>query len=577
MNAAAGSRSRPLAWVYLLAGVCAIGLYYALPWNSFAQLLVYDAIGASAACAVVVGARVHRPSLSAPWYLFAAGLFAFTIGDILFNLYDQVWDREPPVPSIADVFYLAGYPFLTVGLVLLVLCLRSEDRKTGRTDAALLIVAFVLCQWVFLMKDLVHDSTSSAEKIVSLSYPAMDVVLLAGLVFLALTPTWRTVAYRYLTVSIVLLLITDEIYSLAPEKYADASWLDAGWLLSYVFWGVAALHPSMRALSKPKATRGTRLSTLRLIVLGAALATAPAVLIIERATGDAIDAIAVAIGAAALSALVLWRLGTLVHGLDRLRAAERTARTEAEAAHRLLAEQNERLVEADRLKDEFVALISHDLRTPLTSILGYLELTLEDEELTQAQRGYLEVADRNAQRLLRLVSDLLFVARLEAGQLELHSSELDLAAVAQQSVTEAEPRAAAGGITLKCETQPVPGVAADKGRMFQLFDNLMSNAIKFTPAGGEVRVSVAPANGSVRLEVADTGIGIPEGEQRRLFERFFRASTASERQIQGTGLGLYIARAIVEAHGGEISFESSPGRGTAFRIDLPVEPAAVEA
>jgi signal transduction histidine kinase len=538
-------------------------------------VLVYDAIGASAALAVVLGARVHRPSLQSAWYLFAAGLLAFTVGDVLFNLYDQVWNREPPVPSIADVFYLAGYPFLTVGLILLVLCLGAEDRRAGRTDAALLVVAFALCQWVFLMKGLVHGSGSPAEKIVSLSYPAMDLVLLAGLVFLALTPTWRTVAYRYLTVSILFLLVADEIYSLAPDRYADASWLDAGWLLSYVFWGVAALHPSMRALSKPKATRGPRLSTLRVIVLGAALATAPAVLIIERARGKGIDAVAVALGAAALSGLVLWRLAVLVRGLDRLRAAERSARTEAEEAHRLLAEKNEQLVEADRLKDEFVALISHDLRTPLTSILGYLELTLEDEELTAAQRGYLEVVDRNAQRLLRLVSDLLFVARLEAGQLELHESELDLAAVAQQSVLEAEPRATASGITLKCETEPVPGVAADRGRMFQLFDNLVSNAIKFTPKGGEVRVSVVQANGAVRLEVVDTGIGIPEGEQRRLFERFFRASTASERQIQGTGLGLYISRAIVEAHGGEISFESEPGRGTAFRIDIPIEHAPV--
>jgi signal transduction histidine kinase len=577
MNAAAGLRSRPLAWIYLLVGVAATGLYFALPWDSFAQALVYDGIGASAAVAVVLGAWIHRPSLRLPWYLFGAGLFAFTVGDVLFNLYSQVWDRDPPVPSVADVFYLAGYPFLTAGLVLLVLRLRSEERRAGRIDAALLIVAFALSQWIFVMDDLVRDSGSAAEKVVALSYPVMDVVLLAGLVFIALTPAWRTLSYRYLTASIVLLLIADEVYGLAPETYANASWLDAGWLLSYVLWGVAALHPSMRALSKPSRARGPRLSTLRFVILGAALAAAPAVLVIQRATGSDVDAVAVAVGAAALSGLVLWRLAGLIRALDRLRGAERVARTEAESAHRLLAEQNERLREADRLKDEFVALISHDLRTPLTSILGYLELTLEDAELTGTQRGYLEVVDRNAQRLLRLVSDLLFVARLEAGQLELQQSELDLAAVVRQSVSEAEPRAAAAGIELTCETEPVPPLNADKGRIFQLLDNLVSNAIKFTPDGGSVRVSVTAANGAVLLEVADTGMGIPSDEQRRLFERFFRASTASERQIQGTGLGLYIARAIVEAHGGDISFESELGRGTAFRIEMPVERAAVPA
>ncbi len=577
MDAAAGLRSRPLAWIYLLVGVAATGLYFALPWNSFAQALVYDGIGASAAVAVVFGARIHRPSLQLPWYLFGAGLFAFTVGDILFNLYDQIWDREPPVPSVADIFYLAGYPFLTVGLVLLVLRLRSEDRRAGRIDATLLVVAFVLCQWIFVMEDIVRDSGSLADEVVALSYPAMDVVLLAGLVFLALTRALRTVAYRYLTASILLLLVADEIYGLAPGRYTDATWLDAGWLLSYVFWGVAALHPSMRALSQPSRSRGPRLSTWRLVVLGAALAAAPATLIIERATGQEIDAVAVAVGAGALSALVLWRLAGLVRALDRLRGAERVARTEAERARRLLVEQNERLREADQLKDEFVALISHDLRTPLTSILGYLELTLEDDELTELHRGYLDVVDRNARRLLRLVSDLLFVARLEAGQLDLQHTEVDLAAVARQSVAEAEPRAAASGITLTCETELVPTMTADKGRIFQLLDNLVSNAIKFTPHGGDVRVSVTSAEGGVRLEVTDTGIGIASDEQRHLFERFFRSSAASERQIQGTGLGLYIARAIVEAHGGEISFESEAGRGTAFRIDMPVEHAPVAA
>ena len=569
MTAAAGLRPRPLAWIYLTLGVAAIGLYFVLPWDSTAQVIVYDLISASAGVAVLLGVRTNRPMLPLPWYLFAAGLLSFTVGDVIFNLYDLVWHRDPPVPSVADVFYLAGYPFLTVGLLVLVMRVRSSDRRAGTLDAALLIVAFGLCQWVFVMDDLVGGGGTTAEQMVSLAYPTMDIVLLAGLAFLALTPAWRTVSYRYLTAAILLLIFADELYALAPDNYAAASWLDVCWLGSYVLWGVAALHSSMHGLTRRRRATGPPVSTLRLVVFGAALLTAPAILVIEHARGDEIDAVAIAVGASILSALVLWRLGMLVRGLDRLRSAERSARTEAEAAHGLIAEQNERLVEADRLKDEFVALISHDLRTPLTSILGYLELTLEDEALSSSQRTYLEVVERNAQRLLRLVSDLLFVARLEAGQLELHESELDLAAVVEQSVHEAEPRAASGGITLKCDTQPVPGVTADRGRMFQLLDNLVSNAIKFTPPGGEVRVSVGAANGAVRLEVADTGIGIPAAEQKRLFERFFRASTADERQIQGTGLGLYIARAIVEAHGGEISFESEAGRGTAFRIEIP--------
>jgi signal transduction histidine kinase len=566
---AAGFRKMPLARVYLLAGLAAIGLYFVLPWGSRGQSLLYDLIGVTSAVGVVVGTRKHRPSLSAAWYLFAAGLMAFAIGDIVFDLYSWVWHRDPPIPSMADVSYLAGYPFLAVGLVLLVRRVRREERRVGMIDAALLTVAFGICQWIFVMHPLVNGSGDWVANLVALSYPAMDVLLLAALVFLALTSARRTVAYRYLTASIVLTLVADEIYGISPERFPATSWLDVGWLLAYVLWAVSALTPSMRDLSAPRAARGPRLSHLRLLMLGGALATAPVILFVERLAHRKVDVVPLAVGSAALSGLVLLRLVGLIRSADRSRRAERAARAEVESAHRQLARQNAQLREADRLKDEFVALISHDLRTPLTSIIGYLELTLDDGNLTEKQRGYLDVADRNADRLLHLVNDLLFVARLEAGQLQLHPSELDLAAVARQSVAEAGPRAAANGIELICEADAAAPVQADRGRMFQVLDNLVSNAIKFTPSGGDVRVSVAPMNGVVRLEIADTGIGIAPEDQQRLFERFFRTSTVAQRQIPGTGLGLYIARAIVEAHGGSIAVRSEPGEGTSFCVELP--------
>jgi signal transduction histidine kinase len=220
--------------------------------------------------------------------------------------------------------------------------------------------------------------------------------------------------------------------------------------------------------------------------------------------------------------------------------------------------------------DEFVALISHELRTPLTSIIGYLELALDDTNLTEQQRGYLDVVDHNADRLLRLVDDLLFVAQFEAGQLAVCPTELDLAAIARQAVAEAQPRAAANSIALTCDADAAVPLEADKGRMFRILHNLVSNAIKFTPAGGDVRVSVSHADGVVWLEVADTGIGIAADDQERLFERFYRPSAVAEQHFPGTGLGLYIARAIVEAHGGSITVRSEPGEGTSFSVELPV-------
>jgi signal transduction histidine kinase len=564
---------RPLArpWLaYLTVGVAAIVVYFLLPWDSAAQGFLYDAVGASAAAAVVVGARLNRPAQRLPWYLFAAGLLSFAIGDAIFTLYSNVWHRDPPVPSAADVFYLAGYPFLAAGLALLLRQLEARRRTSGLLDAAILCGAFALVQWVFLIDDSVHGEGSLASRIVDLLYPTMDVVLVAGLAVFFLTPAWRTTSYRFLAAAIALLPIADEIYAASPDKYAGTSWLDTLWLASYVLWGVAALHPSMRRLGEQRTVSEPRLHPLRLAFLAAALLTAPTVLLIQNARGSSIDVVAIALAAAVLALLVLVRLARLVRGLERLRRDEIDARAEAEFAQRLLAEQNARLREADRLKDEFVALISHDLRTPLTSIMGYLELTLDDETIGDDSRSYLEIVQRNSNRLLRLVNDLLFVARVEAGELDLHPHEIGLAAIVRQSVEEATPRATDRGVELSAHVEDVPDVRADRGRMFQLLDNLISNAIKFTPEGGRVDVRLLAKGARVRIEVCDTGIGIAPAEQVRLFERFFRASTATERHIPGTGLGLYIASAIVDAHGGEIDVQSEPGTGTTFAVELPV-------
>jgi signal transduction histidine kinase len=249
---------------------------------------------------------------------------------------------------------------------------------------------------------------------------------------------------------------------------------------------------------------------------------------------------------------------------------------EREATRRDLAAQNERLRELDRLKDEFIALVSHELRTPLTSIRGYTELLLDGEagELTDDQRQFLAVVERNSHRLLHLVGDLLFLAQIEAGKLALDVDALDLGAVASESVEAARPAAEEKDVTLTLATGPAPPLAGDRARIGQLLDNLVSNAVKFTPSGGRVDVRVSSLRKRAVLEVRDSGIGIPAGERQFLFQRFFRTSTATEQAIQGTGLGLAISKAIVEAHGGQIEVESEEGVGTTFRVKLPLEQQA---
>ncbi|MEA2480396.1 MAG: hypothetical protein QOJ07_2318 [Thermoleophilaceae bacterium] len=228
-------------------------------------------------------------------------------------------------------------------------------------------------------------------------------------------------------------------------------------------------------------------------------------------------------------------------------------------------------LEADRLKDEFFALVSHELRTPLTSIIGYLELVLEEpEKLDPETSRFLQVVERNSRRLYRLVGDLLFVAQVEAGKLALEKTAIPMAQLVADSVEAARPRAEENGVVLKLRAEDIGSCNGDPDRIGQTLDNLISNAIKFTPDGGNVDVYLSRRGDDALIEVRDSGIGIPAGEQDRLFQRFFRSSTATEQAIPGVGLGLTISRAIVQGHGGTIDFESEEGRGTTFRVALPL-------
>jgi len=263
-------------------------------------------------------------------------------------------------------------------------------------------------------------------------------------------------------------------------------------------------------------------------------------------------------------------------------AIDVTARKQAEADRETLLSQaqtqNERLRELDRMKDEFVALVSHELRTPLTSIRGYLELLLEDaDRFEQSHTDWLSVIDRNSERLLCLVEDLLLKAQVNAGKVALSVKEIDIAAIVEHSVETGTPVATARGITLVSSAVPMSPVAADPVRLGQVVDNLISNALKFTPAGGRVELRATKRNGRARIEIADTGMGISPAEQERLFERFYRTAQAQTDAVPGVGLGLSIAKAIVEAHGGTISCESVEGAGTTFAIELPLaaQPAAL--
>ena len=243
-----------------------------------------------------------------------------------------------------------------------------------------------------------------------------------------------------------------------------------------------------------------------------------------------------------------------------------------------LARTNEELRELDQMKDLFVSGVSHELRTPLTSMLGYLEILRDGEagELNDEQQHFLEIVDRNCHRLTDLINDILFMSRLDSGRFHIERTSVDLGELVGERVESIRPAATKKRVEVQLEISDTDSqLWADRSRLAQVVDNVLSNAVKFTPEGGDVSVAVSTSGETTRFEVRDTGVGIPEDEAGRLFERFFRASTAQN--IQGTGLGLSITKSIVEAHGGTISVQSSVGVGTTVTVDLPLvrEPAAV--
>jgi diguanylate cyclase (GGDEF)-like protein/PAS domain S-box-containing protein len=317
---------RRRAWmVYLAVGVLLAAAYLAVPPLKGSGP-VMNLLGLSPVIAILAGIRLHQPEAKAPWYWFAIGFLLFWAGDLYTYSYPKLFDKEVPFPSPGDASYIAVYPVLMVGLLLIVKRRAARSTDRGAIDAAILTIGLAVPSWIALIAPYLHDGTLGLDaKLVSVAYPLGDVILLAAALRLALDGGKRGGAFNFMSSAIVLLLVTDFVYGLMTlhGTYVGQLWLDLGWIGFYVLWGAAALHPSMTILDHGRPARSA-LTPMRLGLLAVASLIAPTVELthdIQRADTDMAVVTAAAI---VLFGLVVVRMAGLMRQQDRSMDRERS-------------------------------------------------------------------------------------------------------------------------------------------------------------------------------------------------------------------------------------------------------------
>jgi diguanylate cyclase (GGDEF)-like protein/PAS domain S-box-containing protein len=318
-------KERTWAW-YLLVTCLLTGVYLFSPFFAGNGPLI-NALGLSGVVAIVVGIRMHRPSARAAWWLFAAGQFLFFAGDLYTYSYPKLFGVDVGFPSIGDALYLLVYPVLMAGLFVLIKRRSPVPDRTALIDSLILSIGIGLLSWTFLIAPNIHlTGLTVLQNAVSVAYPLGDVLLLAAAIRLAVDTGKRTPAFWLLVGSIVCLLATDSFYNYAllKETYNHQLIYDAGWILYYLLWGAAALHPSMRELSEPSTESRTRLTPLRLSLLGAACLISPGIRFVQ-AFGNA-DLLVLIVASAVLFLLVVARMAGLVRQEAKVVSRERALR-----------------------------------------------------------------------------------------------------------------------------------------------------------------------------------------------------------------------------------------------------------
>jgi signal transduction histidine kinase len=557
-------RTRRARATLVLGGLLVIYLsWQLLHWipgerEDVGDLLILPIDAAAAAAAWCASRRSSSaPRLRSFWRLMVLALSAEMLGDVFQAIYD-VGLRHSPFPSLADPFYLAFYPLLLLALVRVPVAAATPTKllKTMLDGATIVVGGGAVVWYLVLGPTAVDGGQKTLAMAVSMALPAGDLFLLAGLAALLLRqrPEALRMPLRLITAAVMLGIIADILYGYGQlhSSYHAGDWLDTLYALEFAVFAMAGLSQRPVRAGDPSAAvdtsrqLSTRASWLPYISVAIGLVV---LLSVERDNAFFPDVSLV------LIVIVLTILVALRQYL----------------AQRELIRMQDALRESERVKDEFLSVVGHELRTPLTSIRGSLGL-LEGGvlgELPEDAANMVAVAVRSTDRLVRLINDILDIERMAAGRLSLDPARVEATELVNQSIQVVQAMADAAEVTVRSDVERL-AVFAEADRIIQTLVNLLGNAIKFSPAGSIVTVTVIHDNDGALFSVRDTGRGIPADRLESIFERFRQVDASDSREKGGTGLGLPIARGIVEQHGGRIWAESRPGEGSTLRFTLPL-------
>jgi signal transduction histidine kinase len=505
--------------------------------------IAYVIIPIAAGAALVAAALTLRGRQRTAWVTIGAGVVLWGVGELIWVFYEYALSTEVPYPGWADVAYVAGYPVILAGILLLphVKPLRLE-RVRITVDAMAGTVAVAAIMWVAYLSDQVYidPEVGFFEQFVNLMYPMGDVILLIAVMILATRRSEQRFDVRLLALAagLIITVLADVLYVVQVEagSYVSGGKLDSLWLFAYGAFALAAwylLHPAANLEQPDRSTRYWQL----IAPYGAIVVLFALTLWHVGGEGSVLE-----VATALVALLVIIRQGVAIR-------------------------ENRELVEQQR--NDLIASISHELRTPMTSVTGFTEVLHEEWEILDAEQRaeMLSIVNHQARHVNRIVTDLVGLARDNLKFSDLEVEPCDLANIIVDAETMLGDRLHA---TVAADTHLEPGlwVEADSHRLTQVVVNLLTNAVRY--GNGEVRVDAYRRNGDASLEIHDDGPGVPKRFEETIWERFERGAHRYDASIPGSGVGLPIARAIVHAHGGSITQHRSDRLGGAcFVVSLP--------